>query len=849
MKKQLRKIFTLVISLIFILNMIYVPSSYASDSDIKSDGAQAYNFLKSVGVLKDDEEAYADDKVITRAHFLKLILNAQNIFCENKGEAKNIFSDVNSGSEYASYIKTAYELGYINGDGSGCFNPELPITFPAAIKIISSVLGYSYLAEANGGYPVGYYKYANEYEITDNVNEDDFSSLNMACVMIMLKNAVNAEILEISGMKNGNLTVSNNKNTVLSKYYDIFNIEEIINGNEYTKLYSQDSDIPSGCVEAGGMTLDAGDTNAADYVGCKAEIYYKYSFDMSKPVIVYIDYSDDVKISTYAFDELTFDSDRVSYTENNKDKNINIDKLAVYLLNGKMASVDMNGFSDDDKGFVTFIANSGGSVDVVSVIRYETYIVNGVSRGDITEISYDGGKLSFDETSDDIGISVFKSGKAAELSDIEPDNVILVAKSIGKGKTKVKIDISDNTAEAIVKEVGSDELKTEGGVYKCSEDILKTVTAGKNYKLYIDSLGNVCKAEQINTYVYGYLYGVRRDGLDGVECRIYSENGNWVDIPLADKVKMSYNKKIGKDDVLTLFSGDPDSYRQLIRYSVTAERKINALETAKSIDVGSDEEFTASDENVFRLMFDGGSYWRNGPKMFDGKFSVNGSTKIFCIPDDKSDTDKYYIKRVDIFEPDEKYNIKVYDTDPCLNVGALVVNDYKESFNYTNNFIVVRDIVTKLNHDDEDVPAISGWWNGYELSFSVRTGESISQSDIDKLKRGDVIQFIMNDDDEIISFILCSGDSDGYFLYNNFYNRFSLIGARVMSCDYKKGLIRAEYQPFTVGVIKTNSQTKVYIYDTNSQTCYEGSANDILESDRITAKLNYLTANEIVITR
>ncbi len=143
--------------------------------------------LAAYKIFQGDENGNLNlDKEITRAEFCKVICAAlgygdiknrpdgSDIYyndTENVYEvsSQSVFTDVATTHWAYSYIKTAYDMGYINGVGDNRFCPSDSITEIDAIKIIVSALGYAPQAEELGGYPDGFRKVAERFGIaTDN---------------------------------------------------------------------------------------------------------------------------------------------------------------------------------------------------------------------------------------------------------------------------------------------------------------------------------------------------------------------------------------------------------------------------------------------------------------------------------------------------------------------------------------------------------------------------------------------------------------------------------------------------------------------------------------------------------
>lgn len=68
---------------------------------------------------------FEPNRNITRAEFIKMVLNAFNVEMINEGD---LFADVSENDWYSSVAKTAKKEGIVNGDDLDCFNPNKNIT-------------------------------------------------------------------------------------------------------------------------------------------------------------------------------------------------------------------------------------------------------------------------------------------------------------------------------------------------------------------------------------------------------------------------------------------------------------------------------------------------------------------------------------------------------------------------------------------------------------------------------------------------------------------------------------------------------------------------------------------------
>ena len=91
----------------------------------------SYKVLNGVG-----NSMFAPNDSITRAEFVTMLVRIYGMTKTESG-----FTDVASGSWYESFVATAADRGWVQGDGDGTFRPNDSITRAEAVVIMNRVLG------------------------------------------------------------------------------------------------------------------------------------------------------------------------------------------------------------------------------------------------------------------------------------------------------------------------------------------------------------------------------------------------------------------------------------------------------------------------------------------------------------------------------------------------------------------------------------------------------------------------------------------------------------------------------------------------------------------------------------
>ena len=113
--------------------------------------------LESTGVIP--LEKTFDDKIITRAEFVKMATTLLYPDVENLEFGETPFIDFSKENEFSHYISVAYGQGLISGTGGAYFYPDAPIKYIDAVKIMTDALGYGAVVNLDDGYANGFAKF------------------------------------------------------------------------------------------------------------------------------------------------------------------------------------------------------------------------------------------------------------------------------------------------------------------------------------------------------------------------------------------------------------------------------------------------------------------------------------------------------------------------------------------------------------------------------------------------------------------------------------------------------------------------------------------------------------------
>lgn len=119
-------------------------TAMAASTDTAADLEEMRNNLVMMGILDGTLTEAAYSVKVARKEFAKLLVKAST-YCDTQGadSGSAAYSDLSSKSEYAVYVKTAVDNGWMAGYLNGKFKPNSGIQTKDAAKALLGMLGYS----------------------------------------------------------------------------------------------------------------------------------------------------------------------------------------------------------------------------------------------------------------------------------------------------------------------------------------------------------------------------------------------------------------------------------------------------------------------------------------------------------------------------------------------------------------------------------------------------------------------------------------------------------------------------------------------------------------------------------
>lgn len=568
--------------------------SSSSASNMVRMGNQSIDKMKAFGVIPN---GISENAELTRLDLARVILNIIEYDYAADAKAAVGFTDVDEAS--SGIVAAISELGIMNGYDDTTFGPDDSVMTEQVIKVILSIMGWSKIAENQGGNNKGYYQIGAEMGLLKNTGLKGGAVVTYGALAKILDNILEEDVLTVdfSRTKNGNPSLTKS-NTFLEEYFGYVKAEGIIEGTPETYLYSS-ANMGENQVCIGGVNFSS-DVDLSQYIGCKVKYYYdEIDGDDNKLVYVY-DIGNRNKIvdistvnSDVSFDNNTY---HVWSDEGNKQTHYRLENEISIIYNGKY----LGEYTNTEETYVPAygsirLIDNGQGYNVVIITDLETMHVGSVDYD--KEIIYDRLSNISVNISDCTVLSIKdKDGADYKINDIKPYNVLSVARS--KDGEIVKMYIASESLTGTVSGVSKGDEPTiligdelYGSNVRTSYKTVKgffesqNVNTGMTGTFFFDYLGNVAafrSGASLNNV--GYLVNaVCYEGDTGTEMqvKIFNMDGQMVKLKAAENIKIDTSTaKTAEIAMQRLMNETGAVVSQLILYDTNLEGEVSFIDTA-----------------------------------------------------------------------------------------------------------------------------------------------------------------------------------------------------------------------------------------------------------------------------
>ena len=751
---------------------------YALLDVIGTDYYNAVEFLQTLSIVSGyEDKTFKPEEYITRAEFSKIIVNMLGLYTS---ENKNYFWDVLPDHWAAGNISSITDLGIINGFPGGEFRPEEYITMIDAAKILVSALGYDVKAVAKGGYPFGYRMVAEEIGIMSGVSYTDYAK--RGDIAKMAANAMEIDLMKPISF-GGEIEYKIEKNVNLLSEMDIYKDRGIITETYLTALQGESRLNKNEVKINNNIYLESG-ISADKHFGKNVVFYYRDNEYTNRKELIYIrEQNTNETLTIHDKDiirELTTAKRLVYEAKNGKNISIDIPNKIDVIYNGKAYfNFDTNENTFKPKyGNVTFIDNNGdGKYEIAVVNSYEAYYVSYINKLDYVIIDKYGKESITLDPADDIHYVITRDDKPVEFSEIKPQNVLLVAKSLDGKAYNILVSDTKMTAEVterLTDSKGKDHITVEGVDYELLDNLRENLELGNTYNLYFDSfsrIGGIEKNQVTGNYAYLLDLSLKRSAGFSLSFKVFdSKRGlayfSDIERIVIDDVVVNTAEKLAT--CVKLYDG-AEIKPQLIMYMTDNDDNVISIKTAVD---STAEKYNAND---FALVGKSASM-RYDQYRINKYFTVNDSTIVMYVPRD-SDEKKMELMRVSDFVSGEYYDAELYDASRFSEISVVVIREKTNSWlNVWSKFAVVSSISNVVNEEEEQVYSLSYYNEAGSLTkINTVLPSEIRNADVNKawgydtykfeqLKKGDIIQLQANSKNVLVEFkLLYSPDGGDYF--------------------------------------------------------------------------------------
>lgn len=515
--------------------------------------------LTTIGLINGYADGtFRSENNITRGEFTSIMVRALAMEDHQKSEPTGLFTDIDG--HFARFnIKTAYEMGIINGFDDGTFRPDDNVTYEQAVKMVVCTLGYTESAVAYGGYPAGYLNIAGQLGLTSGITALNGEPATRGVIVRLVNNALNVTMQKPVLNYDGTYRYIATDETLLKTYLKIERIKVLVTGVGSFVIEGSDSDLKSYEMRAENMSgnktlildfsaLYKDHNEPRKYLGHTIYVFYKDLDDdeFYNDELIAIDDQTEKSSEVMLISRQIEEYDDVNHTLEYKPEGS--DKTKTVKLNAETVTVSYNGkiaaptekvelktdtftmkkaishlLDPDDENFLNgeiklVDSEDDGEIDVVFITNYKAMVANAVPSSTdyrLTNKLVTGDSLILDPDDDNYKITIERNGSSvAAATGIRANDVVLYAQSTDGEYITVNVTAKPVTGEIAEIDSEEDTITVSGKVYYISEDCRKYVEDAEKLKVgaqgtfYIDCYDNIYYLTISSTSAamsYGYI--------------------------------------------------------------------------------------------------------------------------------------------------------------------------------------------------------------------------------------------------------------------------------------------------------------------------------------------------------
>ena len=736
---------------------------------------RAFKLLNYLDIISENEKEFEENALVTRAYAVSAFA-AMFAGSRANGTAET-FSDVPQNHTYAAGIWQALQFGIIDNSKSK-FYPNKNVTYEDVATWALKALNLDIML--NDKQPL---VAANEIGIFKGISRVG-TTVTKGQFLRILENALNSNIVEMNMSGKGFTYRVDNKDTYLSKKYDVYLQEGVITGYKYSSMYG-DIDLEPDKVQMNRATYGIDEELSVDYVG--RSIYAYVDIAKSNKIITLWEPEGNNKIYEVKKEETpTFDASSIKYT-NSRRIDLNSGARVMYnnLFDGYYTTASITNLKTADR--IVVIDNDGDNVgDVIKAYKYSHYYITSisVSSGSVA-FGNDGGAVSTDTET----LEFFLDGKPVNsIADLKVNDVLTAlrgTRTSGEGVFSAEIS-RDNVAEGVITTIDTDDIGTyyaiDGVSYYLSDNLLSYMgtavkSAGDHIQAYISSDKKIVRIKMEDDLSYGYLMDAKYKKKDEVLIlTVFNVEGSKEILTSSTEKIRLYNKsnqsgiKITPEEAYDEFFDANGSLKDIaIAYTLDSDGKLKKVmfeASASSVtesyplrlDMERDpDDYTGQDEDGKENR----SHVRAYHGLFDSEWTFDGTIPVITVPEstDLRKDEKAYSKTtgnkwgngegsyLQSGEIIKAYNADKFNRPKFYTVKKAVSVKLSQSSGSVH-FYVIDKIATVYDEEEDGLVRVVGYYSGTQYKevkiaddvTIARPGIFTDVTDVSQLKKGDIIQ-------------------------------------------------------------------------------------------------------------
>jgi len=529
----MKKLIALILIAGVVLSISVFPSYAAAETESKAE------LLYKLGCIDEEDFTFlSGNSSVSRAQFADMLCKVAKLSPVNNV----MFNDVSEDDDNYEAICGVSGSGIMKGDGNGNFNPGKTVTELDAVVSILRFLGYEEYAAYNGGYPAGYYATARKTGLlseTGGITSDELKGNKLS---VLLANMLDEPLYSITSVEGDSYEKTATEETVLNMYYSAGRITDVITGNTGTLLNSAKE---TGGIIVGERFVSVDDSEFDNLIGMHCDVYYS----LEDNSLIHIEPTEKNEIEVIpSYDIISVSGGDITYEiSEGKEKKVSFPSDAYILYNGRhLKHYTESVISGIDAGEVKLIDNnSDGKIEVVSVISYETVIVDKVnSEDELITFKYGMGSVSREDLRDVFiygsngrtGLDWLHEWDALDILKDDNGKVVMIY-AAGKVERKSATGVVVDSKKGYI----TFDDETTAPVRLEALKKLDTLELNVKYGFSFDSLGNVVAFTKDTLDKICVLIAAGEQGSLEPTLRIkyYSENGKIERKELEGNIKLN----------------------------------------------------------------------------------------------------------------------------------------------------------------------------------------------------------------------------------------------------------------------------------------------------------------------